>query len=416
MIEPEQLLDWRVKGGPGRDVEVAAFVASRPSLFDAGLLPPVLTLDDAAVESNLATMAEFCRHAGVELAPHGKTHMSPALAARQIRAGAWGMTVATPSQARVYLRSGVRRVLLANELVDPAAIAWVSRELDADEDLTFVCYIDSIDGVRLLDTTLAECGGARTLDVMVEFGPLGGRTGCRSLEQAELVARAAANSPRLRLAGVSGFEGTISHDRQPDALDAVRALLRLIRAGAQRVADLANGFGPFYVSAGGSAFFDLVVEELAGGWQLGRAVTVLLRSGCYLTHDDGIYERQTPFGRSVVGRLRPALRLWSLVQSVPEPGLAILGFGRRDTSFDVDLPTPQVRRRRDGTLVAAGEMTVFALDDQHAYVRLGPGEAPQVGEWVGLGISHPCTALDKWRRIAVVDADLHVVDYLPTFF
>lgn len=410
-------LDWQAKGAPVLPAgsTIADFLAERPSIFSAGFLPPLMVLRDSALRANLATMADFCHSTGTVLAPHGKTHMAPALAARQLAAGAWGITVATVSQARVYRAHGVPRIFLANELVDPAAIAWVAAEIAAGLD--FVCYVDSIAGVELLATHLPP--GARPLDVVLEVGPVGARTGVRTVEEAVAVARAAANVERLRLVGVSAYEGGFSHG--PDAPDAetqheVRDFLRFLREVGEAVAFAVPADAPFIASAGGSVYFDLVAEELTREWPLSRPVTVVLRSGCYLTHDSGSYLRKTPFGRTLSGQLQQAIEVWGSVLSRPEPGLALVQMGRRDVAFDIDLPVAQAIRHADGTQSAATGVTVNALNDQHAYLHL-EGDSPlRVGDWIRFGISHPCTALDKWRFIPVVDDDYRVVDYIRTYF
>lgn len=91
--------------------------------------------------------------------------MAPQLFARQLAHGAWGITAATPHQVRVYRTFGVRHVFLANELVDAAALRWVARELAADPEFRFVCYVDSVRGVELMDAALTA-----VVDVVVELG------------------------------------------------------------------------------------------------------------------------------------------------------------------------------------------------------------------------------------------------------
>ena len=108
--------------------------------------------------------------------------------------------------------------------------------------------------------------------------------------------------------------------------------------------------------------------------------------------------------------------------SRPEPGLVVLDAGKRDLPFDLDLPVPlaAVRRGRvpGGTAEAVplGKATVTRLNDQHAYVDVEPASELAVGDVVRLGLSHPCTAFDKWRAIPVVDDAGIVVDVLRTYF
>ena len=395
--------------------------ATRPRLHAAGFTYPLLTLRESALEQNLAAMAAYCTAAGVELAPHGKTAMSPELAARQLSHGAWAITVATIGQLRTYRTFGFGRLLLANQLTDEAGIGWLAAELDADPEFEAFCYVDSLEGVARLDRVLSSRGAPgrarRRLPVLVEIGHDGGRTGCRTDEAALAVAKAAAATSTLAVAGAAGYEGTISAPSRAGTEAAIAAFCRRLRALAQTLAGHAAAEGELIVTAGGSAFFDVVTRELtaAGAGQDGQ-VTAVLRSGAYLTHDHGFYGTVSPAARGTAGAptLRPALELWAQVLSRPEPGLALLGAGRRDAGFDKGLPVPLRVIRDDGEDRLAGEVT--ELNDQHAYLRLAPGTALAPGDLVSLGISHPCTTLDKWRIIPVVDDEDRVIDAVHAFF
>jgi D-serine deaminase-like pyridoxal phosphate-dependent protein len=403
----DEPLDWRFKGLPaswwGRTP--AQICAQAPNLFDDGAVSPVCVLRLTALAHNLVTMARWCRRNGVELAPHGKTHMSPQLLARQLGAGASAVTVATISQVRTFRAFGVRDVVLANELVDEAGLRWLAAELDADPSFHLVCWVDSTAGVALMSSVLTAAGARRPVDVCVEIGMAGGRTGCRGPADVDEVARAAAASPQLRLVGVAGYEAALGHDVTPDALARVTDYLTELRAAVVRLAPLFET-DRIIATAGGSTYFDVVADVLAGDWPDGLLVRTIVRSGCYLTHDDGLYGRTSPLGRSAPGRLLPALQVWAQVVSRPEPDLALLTMGRRDVSFDQDLPVP----------LSLSDSSVTKLNDQHAYLRLGGADRVEVGAWLGFGISHPCTVFDKWQAIPVLDHDDRVVDVIRTFF
>jgi D-serine deaminase-like pyridoxal phosphate-dependent protein len=433
-------------------LSVAELAATRPRLHAAGFTYPLLTLRESALEQNLAAMAAYCAAAGVELAPHGKTAMSPELAARQLSHGAWAITVATIGQLRTYRTFGFGRLLLANQLTDEAGIGWLAAELDADPEFEALCYVDSLEGVARLDRVLSSCRAglpaSRRLPVLVEIGHDGGRTGCRTDEAAMAVAKAAAATSTLTVAGAAGYEGTISAPSQAGTEAAIAAFCRRLRALAGALALAGHAAeGELIVTAGGSAFFDVVTRELTaggtgqggagqggagqGGAGQGGQVTAVLRSGAYLTHDHGFYGTVSPAARGTAGApaLRPALELWAQVLSRPEPGLALLGAGRRDAGFDKGLPVPlrvvphdgqpsdgQHRdgQHSDGEDRLAGEVT--ELNDQHAYLRLDPDTVLGPGDLVSLGISHPCTTLDKWRIIPVVDDGDWVIDAVHSFF
>jgi D-serine dehydratase len=211
----------------------------------------------------------------------------------------------------------------------------------------------------------------------------------------------------------------------------VERLLESVRA----VAEACDTEGLFaapevILSAGGSAAFDIVARELP--LRLSKPVITVLRSGCYVTHDSGAYERLFMRVRTRSGEpwqsgpgLTPALEVWSQVQSRPERGLAILTMGRRDVSFDADLPRP-IKWAKIGsesiypknstlTLLNSG-WEVVKLNDQHAYLSVPEQAELKVGDLVGCGISHPCTTFDKWQLLLEVDDDYAVVDGLRTFF
>lgn len=152
--------------------------------------------------------------------------------------------------------------------------------------------------------------------------------------------------------------------------------------------------------------------------ELSAPVLKLLRSGAYVSHDDGHYKHLTPFNRvPEEGALHPAFRLWAQVVSRPTPEQAFTNAGKRDAAYDLDLPEAQVvRDARTGEVREATGVTVTGLSDQHGWVRTDRGEDLAVGDWLGMGLSHPCTSFDKWQLIPLVEADGTVVDYVRTFF
>src|SRR5581483_5852252 len=358
-IEPTDKGLGLLASGPGGPT-AASLAASRAALPAAGFSYPVLALRESALANNLQAMAVFCRQAGVELSPHGKTGMSPELAARQLASGSWGITVATVGQLLAYRAFGFPRLLMANELVDEAGIAWLAGELAADPGFTAYCYVDSTDGVAILDRVLTGHPAGRRLPVLVEIGEA--RTGDRTDEQALAVAKAAAATATLTVAGVAGYEGSIHGESQAQTDDLITAFCQRLANLSGQVASLADAGEEFIVTAGGSVSFDIVARELSA-----TGMTVVLRSGGYLFHDHGLYRKVTPAARGVAGapELDPALELWAQVVSRPEPGLALLSAGRRDAGFDAGLPKPlRAIYRGGGAADLAGQVT--ALNDQHA--------------------------------------------------
>ncbi|MGQ5580872.1 amino acid deaminase [Streptomyces sp. ECR3.8] len=411
----EERVGHRFKGLPpdAADLTVGELAAQRRNLFTDGFTTPVLALSAERLEHNLAALETYAERHGLAFAPHGKTSMAPQLFHRQIERGAWGITLAVPHQVRVAREFGIERVFLANELVDAAALRWVAAEQDADPAFRFVCYVDSVRGVELMDAALD--GASRPVDVVVELAAgEGARTGVRTEAECAAVADAVAGARALRLVGVAGYEGEVP---QADP-ERVRAWLRRLVALAVDFDEAGRfaGLDEIVVSAGGSAWFDAVADVFAEVPELSAPVLKLLRSGAYVSHDDGHYQRLTPFNRVPgEGGLEPAFRLWTQVVSRPSAEQAFTNAGKRDAAYDLDLPVAQVVRR-DGVERPATGIEVTGLSDQHAWLRTSSEADLEVGDWVGLGLSHPCTSFDKWALIPVAEADGTVVDYIRTFF
>ncbi len=387
---------------------------------------PAAVLKDSALRHNGAWMRRFLAASGALLAPHGKTTLSPELFRRQLEDGAWGITLATLGQVRAARRHGVARVVLANEVVDPAEIRWALRELGGDPHFELFWLVDSIDCVQLLAAEAQPRELGRPLELLVERGFAGGRTGCRDLAAALGVARAVhAAAPKLALRGISGFEGLLSAADPGVEKAQVAAFLDSIGETAE-ACDREGLFaaGSVLLSAGGSAFYDLVIERL-GRRQLQRESKVLLRSGCYLTQDGGSYERafarileRSPVARAQGEGLHPALELWGQVLSRPEPTRAVVNLGKRDASYDAGLPRP-LAFFREGTHqapVPLSGVTTAALNDQHALLEI-PAESPlRPGDRLGFGISHPCLTFDRWPLLFVVNDAYDVVSAVHTLF
>ena len=220
-------LDWRHKAVPAtaNGTTHAGFVEAGHTLAD--LQTPLLTLDARALGGNADRLASWCREHGVLLAPHGKTTMAPQLWTEQLNRGAWGITLANFAQLRVAREFGVRRLQLANSLTDPRAIEWVARTATADAPI--LSWVDSVGTVEVIDRTLEAAGSDAVLEVLVELGAAGGRTGARGVDAAMEVARAVSGSAHLRLVGVSGYEGSLAHTADDAGLAAVRGYLGRMR-------------------------------------------------------------------------------------------------------------------------------------------------------------------------------------------
>lgn len=241
-------------------------------------LYPHLRVDIDAVESNARTMAAWCRSRGVELAPHVKTTMSEPIVARQAAAGATTMTVATVGQAATVLGWGYPVVLIANEVVDAGGLARLRALLEDNPRRSAGIFVDSEEALASAARAFAAPGPR--LDVLIDVGAPGGRTGVRNRTDAHQLALAARRASGIRLVGVAGYEGVVPNRRDAATLAAVDAHCAAVRDVFLDIAYLVEVDAPIF-SMGGSAFPDRVVVHLPDPGRV-PAVRTLLRSGAYI--------------------------------------------------------------------------------------------------------------------------------------
>ncbi|MET0532893.1 MAG: alanine racemase [Steroidobacter sp.] len=392
------------------------------NLLRGDLPVPVAVLKQSALENNLREMQAYIERAGVKLAPHAKTTMCPELFERQLSQGAWGLTVATMTQFKLCHDIGVSHLILANQLVGQAEIAGLARMWAQTPYRSYYVLVDSFDGARAISEGFSRCQGAPPARLLIEMGLPNTRCGVRTVEEGQALARAIQSLPHVELHGVEGYEGLIVTDQADRDADAVLNYLRTVLKLCESLA--ADGLfaapDQIIVSAGGSAYYDLVAHMLSGKTP---GIVPILRSGCYITHDIGFYRRLLTHiqRRAIEGpapRLVPALEVWSRVISRPQADQAIVLMGKRDVSFDIDLPVARwwFREGRHDAPTAIDGLTVHKLNDQHAYLSVPSDADLAVGDLLGFHISHPCTTFDKWSLLMEVDDDYTVVGGLKTFF
>lgn len=394
-----------------QQLEKGAPVTGQALLKDVSL--PAAAIFEPALAGNIDWMQRFADEHGARLAPHGKTTMTPALFRRQLDAGAWGITLATAVQCAAAFEHGVARLLMANQLVGMPNMAIVAGLIERGAD--YCCLVDSAANVEALNRFFGERG--LTLQVLVELGVPGGRCGVRDEAALAALLGAIAAAPALSLCGIEGYEGLIGGEH---AVDRVRAYGRRLVDTLRELMDAGAFAGrkPI-VTAAGSQWFDLIAEAFDQS-DLRERCTPVLRPGCYVVHDHRSYRDAMAEVKArhpeLEGGLQPALAVFAHVQSLPEPGLAVIAMGKRDISCDPDLPIPLQRHRPGEPAQPLGHCTARKVMDQHTMLEIPADADLRIGDIVSFGASHPCLTFDKWRQVLRVDAGLRVLEVMPTLF
>lgn len=379
---------------------------------------PTAVLYRQRLENNLHWMQRFADSRNVSLAPHGKTTMAPALFARQLAAGAWGMTLATATQVAIAHAHNVRRVVMANQLAGKQNMLIIS-ELLVGGELDFYCLVDSVENIRELAAFFSTRN--QSLQVLIEIGVAGGRCGTRTPADVDRLVAEIARHPSIKLAGIETYEGVIHGD---NLVERIRAHVVMVKNICEDLL-AKNVFATPQVllTGAGSAWYDIVADVF--GKTLNERILPIIRPGCYIVHDKGLcmHNQDRLMARcgpdcGVEGDLQSSLEIWACVQSIPEPGHAIIGMGKRDLAFDAGMPIPVLHYRPDTQRpqTAPQHWQAVSMMDQHTAMTFQPGDDLRVGDIIAFGTSHPCLTFDKWQQLCVIDDNYNVVDLIQTFF
>lgn len=280
---------------------------------------PALWIDLDIMDRNIAHVAgELAAH-GVSWRPHAKGHKCPAVAHRQIAAGAIGVTVAKLGEAEVMAASGIRSILIANQIVGPIKSRRLAA-LIASSGAEVICAVDSLQNVHELDAAAHERGVR--IPVVIEVNSGMNRAGVEPGEPVVELAREIVACPNLRFMGVMAWEGhALSIADDTDRRSEVTAAVGRLTASADACREA--GIPVEIVSCGGSGTY-LTTGTLPG-------VTEVQAGGATL--GDLFYRRLgSPVER--------ALALMVQVTSRPNPQRIMFDAGRKSTDPGTMPPMP----------------------------------------------------------------------------
>ncbi|MBL8671556.1 MAG: alanine racemase [Alphaproteobacteria bacterium] len=431
-------LDAKTKGVPlvAGSIKLGEIGNKRWNVLRGDMMLPLLVMRDGHLRNNLTLMREFAEHHKVSLAPHGKSSFCPQLYIDQMEVGgSWGITAATIHQASIVAATGIKNIFIANELIGKANIEQLVELRRTYPDAKIYSLVDSAGAMEQFTRYGAKhLKPGERFQVLVEVGVDQGRAGVRTFDQAkDLIGLLMKDSKTFDLAGIECYEGLVARPTYDETMRVVDELLdRTVQ-----VLHHANAIGAFkgrdevILTAGGSAYYDRVVERFKRARNV-PGLRIILRGGSYATYDHGFYcghlrsmDKRQGFetGKGKVSALEsftPALEMMAAVVSLQDEGVAVMNMGIRDLPYDLGYPTP-LRQYRDGKLLRglAGPESKYEVtksNDQHCYMAYPKGADIKVGDLFAFGISHPCTAFDKWDVLYRVDEDFTVTGALKTFF
>jgi D-serine deaminase-like pyridoxal phosphate-dependent protein len=319
---------------------------------------PILCIDLDRMESNIDRMAAFMKERGKQWRPHQKCHKTPAIAQKQLAAGAIGVTCAKVSEAEVMAAGGVRDILIANMIVGRPKVERVAGLCHHADP---IIAIDHFAQAEPLAAVCKERGVAPRviLEVNIGLDRVGVRPGIDTLELAQAVDKLEG----VRLVGIMGYEGHLlqvedQDEKRQKIQDAMNVLChcrdQMIDAGLDCSIVSAGGTGSYQVTSD----CDGITELQAGG---------------------GIFADPMYVQKCALQDHEYALTVLATVVSRPSLGQAVLDAGRKSQHPDFTMPLVK----------GIPEATVKRVSAEHCELNLeGPARDLKIGDKVELIVGY----------------------------
>ena len=344
---------------------------------------PYLSVDGAKMQRNIIRMAKMAQKSGVDLRPHVKTHKIPAIARKQIEAGAVGITVAKISEAEIMADGGIVDIFVAYPLV---AEEKIRQAIDLSKRVRLIVGVDSIEGARRLSA--AADAEDHVLEVRLEVDTGLRRTGV-PYEKAVELARRIETLSNLKLTGIYTYRGAVQ-DGAP-TLDLEKAggeegrlmvsLAKRIREQGVRVDDVSLGSTP-------TAEYAARVEGVTE-----------VRPGTYVFYD----RMQARLG--VCPLEDCAAEIVATVVSRPSRDLAVIDGGSKTFATDVQPGGKPLNLVGFGEVVGHPEAVLERLMEEHGMISLSGESDLRVGATVRIIPNHVCSTVNLHDAVYLTDED-----------
>ena len=335
------------------------------------IITPALVVDHKILLGNITKMAEFCKKHYIGVRPHFKTHKCVEIAKLQLKAGAVGITVQTIDEAEALVKGGIKKVLLANELVDANKIRRFLKLVKKGNEL--IIAVENEKNLKLLDALAGKAG--KTINALVEvdvgMNRCGTKPGAKTLEFVLKVLRCR----NIVFKGLQGYEGhtVLIPGRKERAAASGASLKALVDT---KVLLLENRIDCEIVTAGGTGTYDLT--------GLNPNITDI-QPGSYVYMD-------AKYG-TVSGDFRKTLYVLATILCRRDNGDYIGDAGHKALTSEFGMPK---------LLEPKGE--ILKLNEEHCRLKIENRKHKKIKQ-VKITPSHCCTTVNLYDNIYVVDAN-----------
>ena len=330
---------------------------------------PALLLDMDIAERNIHKMAEFFRNRDCKLRPHMKTHKLPLIAHKQLEAGAIGITCAKLGEAKVFLESGIKDILIANQIVGKDKI---TRLVNLSGYGNIVICVDDNNNARDISEIAGKYG--KKINILIEVNVGLNRCGVEPGEKTLALLKKIDCLNNLVFCGLMGYEGGLF-------ISDIEKKRKVCMESNSLLVDTARliekeGFPVKVISAGGSNTYGLT--------GIYPGITEI-QAGSYVTMDTHNRSYGLDFEMSVT--------ILSSIISMPEKNRAIIDAGKKSLSTDEGLPECRDERA-----------SIFLLNEEHGHIRLKDScdKNFSIGDKIEIFPSHGCTTIPLFDRYFII--------------
>ncbi|HSF93446.1 MAG TPA: DSD1 family PLP-dependent enzyme [Thermohalobaculum sp.] len=306
--------------------EVGYDIPAAPGMDEADIQTPCLILDLDALERNIRKMGDYAKAHGMRHRVHGKMHKSVDVAKLQERlGGAVGVCCQKVSEAEVFVRGGIKDVLVSNQVRDPAKIDRLAR-LPKLGSRIIVC-VDDLANVAELSAAATKHG--TQIECFIEIDCGAGRCGVTTTQDVVAIAQAIDAAPGLKFTGIQAYQGAMQHlDKYEDRKAKLDTAIEMVRSAVQGLKSA--GLEPELVSGGGTGSY--YFESNSGVYNE-------LQCGSYAFMDADYGRILDKDGKRIdQGEWENALFILTSVMSHAKADKAICDAGLKAQSVDSGLP------------------------------------------------------------------------------
>ncbi|MCY1126602.1 DSD1 family PLP-dependent enzyme [Frigidibacter sp. RF13] len=355
--------------------EVGYDIPAKPGMDEKDIQTPCLILDLDALERNVKKMGDYAKAHGMRHRSHGKMHKSVDVQKLQESlGGAVGVCCQKVSEAEVFVRGGIKDVLVSNQVRDPAKIDRLAR-LPKLGSRIIVC-VDDLENVADLSAAAVKHGTA--LECFVEIDCGAGRCGVTTTQDVVAIAKAIDAAPGLKFTGIQAYQGAMQHmDRYEDRKAKLDAAIAMVTDAVQGLK--ANGLEPELVSGGGTGSYY---------FEAGSGVYNELQCGSYAFMDADYGRILDKDGKRIdQGEWENAFFILTSVMSHTKADRAICDAGLKAQSVDSGLPV----------IYGRTDVKYIKCSDEHGVIE-DPNGVLKVGDKLKLVPGHcdPTANVHDW--------------------